>query len=208
MWSGASFLLSQPCPGAGSASYLLGQRPPGPVLSCGVREVGLECSCWECVISHVRLFATPWTIAHQASPAMEFPRQDYWSGLPFPSPRIYLPDPGIEPRSPALQADSLTVWACRERSCWILLCRMCLLGSVSTVSPIIRCARSQSTLLLALPSAPPHLWDCPFSLMGTLTVGPGVSQALWLQNCRCRCARVWHRTCWSQTPGPAVGAME
>ena len=52
-----------------------------------------------------RLFATPWPIAHQAPLLMEFSRQEYWSGLPFPSPGD-LPDPGIEPRSPALQADS------------------------------------------------------------------------------------------------------
>ena len=49
---------------------------------------------------------TPWTVAHQAPLSMEFPRQEYWSGLPFPSPRD-LPDPEMEPRSPALQADSL-----------------------------------------------------------------------------------------------------
>ena len=47
-----------------------------------------------------------WTIAHQAPLSMGFPRQDYWSGLPFPSPGD-LPDRGIEPGSPALQADSL-----------------------------------------------------------------------------------------------------
>ena len=56
--------------------------------------------------SHVQLFTTPWTIAHQASLSMGFSRQEYWSGLPFPSPGD-LPDPGIEPRSPALQADSV-----------------------------------------------------------------------------------------------------
>ena len=50
--------------------------------------------------------ATPWTVAHQAPLSMGFPRQGYWSGLPFPSPWD-LPDPGIEPRSPALQADAL-----------------------------------------------------------------------------------------------------
>ena len=50
--------------------------------------------------------ATPWTVAHQAPRSMGFSRQGYWSGLPFPSPGN-LPDPGIEPRSPALQADSL-----------------------------------------------------------------------------------------------------
>ena len=57
-------------------------------------------------LSRVRLFATPWTIAHQAPPSMEFSRQRYWGGLPFPSPGD-LPDPGIEPGSPALQADAL-----------------------------------------------------------------------------------------------------
>ena len=57
-------------------------------------------------LSCVQLFATPWTVAHQAPPSMEFSRQQYWSGLPFPSPG-YLPDPGIEPRSPTLQADTL-----------------------------------------------------------------------------------------------------
>ena len=59
------------------------------------------------LLSRVRLFATPWTVAHQAPLSMGFSRQEYWSGLPFPSPGD-LPDPGIEPRSPALQADALT----------------------------------------------------------------------------------------------------
>ena len=57
-------------------------------------------------LSRVRLFATPWTVAYQASPSMGFSRQEYWSGLPFPSPGE-LPDPGIEPRSLALQTDTL-----------------------------------------------------------------------------------------------------
>ena len=47
-------------------------------------------------LSHVRLFATPWTIAYQAPPSVEFSRQEYQSGLPFPSPGD-LPNPGIEP---------------------------------------------------------------------------------------------------------------
>ena len=51
-------------------------------------------------------FATPWTIARQAPLSMGFPRQEYWSGLPFPS-LGGLPDPGIEPVSPALQVNSL-----------------------------------------------------------------------------------------------------
>ena len=57
--------------------------------------------------SRVLLFANPWTIAHQAPLSIGFPRQEYWSGLPFPSPG-HLPDPGVEPGSPALQADSLS----------------------------------------------------------------------------------------------------
>ena len=57
-------------------------------------------------LSRVRLFAIPWTVVYQASLSMGFSRQEYWSGLPFPSPGD-LPDPGIDPRSPALQADAL-----------------------------------------------------------------------------------------------------
>ena len=51
-------------------------------------------------LSRVRLFATPWTVAYKVPPSMEFSRQEYWSGLPFPSPGN-LPDSGIEPGSPA-----------------------------------------------------------------------------------------------------------
>ena len=58
-------------------------------------------------LSRVWLFVTPWTIAYQAPPSIRFSRQEYWSGLPFPSPGD-LPDPGIEPQSPAFQADALT----------------------------------------------------------------------------------------------------
>ena len=53
-------------------------------------------------LSRVRLFATPWTIAYQAPHSMGFSRQEYWSGLPFPSPGD-LPEPGIKPESLALQ---------------------------------------------------------------------------------------------------------
>ena len=58
------------------------------------------------LLSRVRLFVTPWTVGHQAPPSMGFSRQEYWSGLPFPSPGD-LPGPGIEPGSPALWADAL-----------------------------------------------------------------------------------------------------
>ena len=58
------------------------------------------------MLSHVQLFATPWAVARQAPLFMEFPRQEYWNGEPFLSPGN-LPDPGIEPGSLELQADSL-----------------------------------------------------------------------------------------------------
>ena len=58
-------------------------------------------------LSHVQLFATPWTVAHQAPPFMGLSRQEYWSGLPVPSPGD-LPDPGVEPGSPTLRADAAT----------------------------------------------------------------------------------------------------
>ena len=57
-------------------------------------------------LSCVQLFATAWTVAYQAPPSIGFSRQECWSGLPFPSPGD-LPDPGIKPGSPALQADAL-----------------------------------------------------------------------------------------------------
>ena len=81
------------------------------------------------------LFATPWTVLNQAPLSMGFPRQEYWSGLPFPSPRD-LPDPGIEPGSPAFQADSLPLshlrnpYVCVNKaynsSYALLLCRVCI----------------------------------------------------------------------------------
>ena len=52
-------------------------------------------------LSCVLFFATPWTVAHQTPPSIGFSRQEYWSGFPFPSPED-LPDPGMEPGSPAL----------------------------------------------------------------------------------------------------------
>ena len=58
-------------------------------------------------LSRVQLFATPWTIAYQASLSMEFSRQGYWRGLPFPTPGD-LPDPGIESASPALAGGFFT----------------------------------------------------------------------------------------------------
>ena len=81
------------------------------------------------LLSRVRLFATPRTVAYQAPQSMELSRQEYWSRLPSPSPGD-LPNPAIEPRSPALQADALppeppekplaeivTLWASNSTKC-------------------------------------------------------------------------------------------
>ena len=65
------------------------------------------------LLSHVQLFATPWTVVHHAPLSMWFSRQEYWSGLPFPSPGDP-PDPGTEPTSPALAGWYFMVWATRE----------------------------------------------------------------------------------------------
>ena len=96
---------------------------------------------YTCVLSHVQLFATPWTVAHRASLSVGFPRQEHWSGLPSPSPGDLL-DPGMEPSSlvsPALADEFFTTSAaweaiyvskqCSKRSAHILL--------VSCLSPLI-----------------------------------------------------------------------
>ena len=69
-------------------------------MSCNTLKVKVK------LFSHIQLFVTSWTIAYQAPLSMGFSRQEYWSGLPLPSPRN-LPDPGIEPGSPTLYADAL-----------------------------------------------------------------------------------------------------
>ena len=69
------------------------------------------------LLTCVRLFATPWTVAHQAPLSMKFSRQEYWSGLPYPPPGD-LPDPGIEPSSPAWQVDSLPRSRLRSLKLW------------------------------------------------------------------------------------------
>ena len=76
----------------------LTSEPPGkPIKMWKFKVKSLSC---------VWLFGTPWTVAYQAPRSMNFPRQEYWSGLPFPSPGD-LPNPGIEPGAPALQTDAL-----------------------------------------------------------------------------------------------------
>ena len=105
-----------------------------------------------CMLSHfsrVRLFATLWTVASQAPLSMGFSWQEYWNGLPCPSPR-YLPNPGIKPTSsaaPALQADSLPLshWGRPYMTALIILniitsmnpprkVRMCVIACIYTKS--------------------------------------------------------------------------
>ena len=100
-------MFTLPLAGCWSCSWPTLSRPSGVV-----RWIK---SCWPTVcevkvkvksLSPVWLFATTWTIAHQAPLSMGFSRQEYWSELPFSSPGD-LPNPGIKLRSPALQADTL-----------------------------------------------------------------------------------------------------
>ena len=74
-----------------------------PCLSTTSQDVIASVNISARALSHVRLFVTPWTVTCQAPLSIEFSRQEYWSGLPCPSPED-LSDPGIEPGSPALQA--------------------------------------------------------------------------------------------------------
>ena len=83
------------------------------------------------LLSHVQLFATPWTVAHQAPLSTAFSREEYWSGLPYPPP-MDLPDPGIEPKSlmsPALAGGFFTTsdtWeAQRENKAKVLVVQLC-----------------------------------------------------------------------------------
>ena len=62
-------------------------------------------------------FTTPWTVFHQAPLSMEFSRQEYWSGLPFPPPG-HLLNPGMEPASPALTGRFLYCWATKQAVLW------------------------------------------------------------------------------------------
>ena len=79
---------------------------PWPLHYLGSPGVNSESENESEVAQSCRLYATPWTVARQAPLSMGFSRQEYWSGLPFPSLGD-LPEPGIEPGSPTLQADAL-----------------------------------------------------------------------------------------------------
>ena len=97
------------------------------------------------LLSRVQLFATPWIVAYRAPPTMGFSRQEYWSGLPFPSPGD-LPSPGIKPRYPALEADALTseppgkpyqiVIRLSERLSWTTLSKIDFYPNPITLCPL------------------------------------------------------------------------
>ena len=102
-------------------------------------------------LSPVRLFATPCTVTYQAPQSMGFSRQEYWSGLPFPSPGD-LPNPGIEPGSPALQTDALPSKS-HGKPDW--------LGSIDTVSQSVSsvaqsCPTLCDSMNRSMPGLPVH----------------------------------------------------
>ena len=100
-WSSPQIRARPRCPGFKAAHDLASVYSPAQShMALEKSEVKVKS------LSHVRLFATPWTVAYQASPSMGFSRQEYHSVLPFPSPGD-LPDPGMEPRPPTLQAEAL-----------------------------------------------------------------------------------------------------
>ena len=93
------------------------------------------CLC-TCTLSHVWLFATPWTVAHQAPLSMGFSRQEHWRGLPFPAPGD-LPDPGIKPgslASPASQVDSLGLSRLESSQGSLLTVKFLVVPSVELLS--------------------------------------------------------------------------
>ena len=108
-----------------------------PSLKASLSVKNMQANYFVCaqMLSHVWFFVTPWTVAHQAPLSMEFSRQEYWSGLPFPSSRD-LPNPGIKPtalESPALQVESLLL--SRLFQLW------CLWSICAEVSHLPPCSR-------------------------------------------------------------------
>ena len=97
-------------------------RNAGHVLSQLIADMDTTCCAGYAVLSHVQLRATPWTVSHQVPLSMGFLRQEFWSRLPFTPPGD-LPDPGIKPECPALQADSLPTESSIRKSKVSVFCR-------------------------------------------------------------------------------------
>ena len=100
------------------------KNPPG--LALFSTESKFLMLCGTQVLQLCPTLCNPWTVAHQTPPSTGFSRQEYWSGLPCPPP-VDLPDPGVDPGSPALQVDSSlseppgkphALWEHVKRQCW------------------------------------------------------------------------------------------
>ena len=127
------------------------------------------------LLSQVRLFATPWTVACQAPLSLGFSRQEYWSGLPFPSPGD-LPDPGIKLRSPALQVDSLHLSHHRNPSLCYSLKFFLVVSTIFTASSpgILVSSKKKKkkkpyTFLGYLQTVTPHLFKFDHKVAATVT---------------------------------------
>ena len=133
-------------------------------------------------LSSVWFFATTWTVAYQAPPCMGFSRQECWSGLPFPSPGD-LPNPGIEPRFPALQADTLSSAHMKVNLILKIVEDSCLVLFISSISSTLL-ANSHSFLLFTLPTS----WFVNFLVPQTPKSSIGLSQRLPREGQRACCS--------------------
>ena len=104
------------------------QESPDQIITCRCPHISPQQNNWDPLLlwwfqllSHVQLFAIPWTVACQAPLSIAFSRQEYWSGLPFPPPGD-LPNPGTEPRSSALAGRFFTTEPPGKPSCDVWLC--------------------------------------------------------------------------------------
>ena len=110
------------------------------------------CVCVCSIISNS--FMTPWTVALQAPPSVGFPRQEHWSGLPFPSPGD-LPDPGIKPRFPALEDQFFTTSAAWKAPC-IIYMHLCVCVCVCV------CVQTHAYLCVCIYMCIFPLCSCPW----------------------------------------------
>ena len=109
------------------------------------------CVCTQ-LLSCAQLFASPWTVARQDPLSMEFSRQEYWSGLPFPSPGD-LPDPGIKPESPELASRFFTTAAAKSLQSCPTLCDPIDGSPPSSAVPGILQARTLEWVAISFSSA-------------------------------------------------------
>ena len=136
-------------------------------------------------LSCVQLFVTPWTITYQTPLSMGFSKQEYWSGFPFLSPGD-LPDPGIKPRSPALQADALpseppgkpkNVQITVQLHSFHILARLCSKSFKGVISYTLRaCLKNESEVAQSCPT----LWD-PMNCNLSDSSVHGIFQAIVLE---------------------------